>query len=143
MDAAAIPEILAEWLQAAEYVERAKQPREKPEVPYVRGLFVDTVGRLPTYQELRNVRNAFLGMGDPTPLRLVMGRVLMDSSEAQIPASAIDADRFVHEQFVRLFARTPTEIERETFVSGLKKDAAVTPQVILWTLISSPEYQTY
>ena len=72
-----------------------------------------------------------------------MGRVLMDSSEAQIPASAIDADRFVHEQFVRLFARTPTEKERETFVSGLKSDPAVTPQVILWTLISSPEYQTY
>ncbi len=143
MDASAMPEILAEWLQATAYVEGAKLAREKSEIPYVRGLFVDTVGRLPTYEELRNVRNAFLGMGDPTPLRLVMGRVLMDSNEAQIPPSAIDADRFVQEQFVRLFARTPTENERETFVSGLKSDTAVTPQVILWTLISSPEYQTY
>jgi hypothetical protein len=49
----------------------------------------------------------------------------------------------VKEQFIRLLARPATLNELETFVAGLKGDAAVTPNLVLWTLISSPEYQTY
>ena len=51
--------------------------------------------------------------------------------------------QFVLEQFIRLFARQPTDKELTTFVSALKSDPAVTPQVVLYTLISSPEYQSY
>jgi hypothetical protein len=117
--------------------------RTKPEIPYVRSLFVDLLGRLPSYEELRNVRNAFLSLADPTPIRLVMGRVLLQSSQSRMPASAIDAERFVKEQFVRLLARPATLKEVETFVAALKSDSNVTPNVVLWTLVSSPEYQTY
>ena len=109
----------------------------------MRALFVDTLGRPPTYDELRNVRNAFLSLADPTPIRLVMGRVLLESQEARMPGSILDPARFVQEQFLRLFAPQPTEKEREAFIGGLKSDPRVTPRVVLWTLISSPEYQTY
>jgi hypothetical protein len=135
--------ILRDWLTGPAYVEGAKQTRTKPEIPYVRGLFVDALGRVPTYEELRNVRNAFLSLADPTPIRLVMGRVLLESAQARLPESALEPEQFVKEQFLRLFARAPSARELNTFVKALKNDPDVTPRVVLWTLISSPEYQTY
>jgi hypothetical protein len=142
-DHAAFRKILAEWLTGPDYVDGVEVPRTKAEVPYVRALFLDTLDRLPSYDELRNVRNAFLSLADPTPIRLVMGRVLLESDQARLPASASSPDRFVKEQFVRLFARQPTGRELDAFVKALESDPRVNPRVVLWTLISSPEYQTY
>jgi len=136
-------ELYGEWLTGAEYVEGVTRPRKKGEIPYVRSLFLDTLDRLPSYQELRNVRNAFLSLADPTPIRLVMGRVLLESDQARIPGSALLVKPFVLELFLRLFARQPTDKELTTFVNALKNDPAVTPRVVLYTLISSPEYQAY
>jgi hypothetical protein len=135
--------IYAEWLAGPEYREGVARPRKKGEIPYVRSLFLDTLDRLPSYQELRNVRNAFLSLADPTPIRLVMGRVLLESDQARMPGSALLVKPFVLELFVRLFARQPTDRELTTFVNALKSDPAVTPRVVLYTLISSPEYQSY
>jgi len=134
--------ILQDWLTAPAYLNAVDVIRKKPEIPYVRSLFIDTLDRAPTYEELRNVRNAFLSMADPTPIRLVMGRVLLQSAGAQIPA-ALDAKRFVTEQFLRLLARMPTSGELETFSNKLVRDPNVTPTVVVWALLSSAEYQTY
>jgi len=131
------------WLTGPAYVKGVEEARTKDEIPYVRGLFVDILGRTPTYQELRNVRNAFLSLADPTPIRLVMGRVLLESGQVKMPESSIAARRFVQEQFIRLLARQPNRNELDTFTDLLKNDPQVTPSVILWTLISSPEYQSY
>jgi hypothetical protein len=139
----AFQSLLEEWLLAPAYVEGAGRPRTKGEIPYVRALFLDTLDRLPDYDELRNVRNAFLSLADPTPIRLVMGRVLLESGAARVPDSAIDADRFVAEQFVRLLARPAAAGERAAFLKALKDDPVVTPRLVLLTLISSPEYQSY
>ncbi len=135
--------LFTEWLKGDAYVKAVELARNKPEIPYVRSLFVDILDRTPTYEELRNVRNAFLSLADPTPIRLVMGRVLMESGQGQLPANALAPEQFVNEQFIRLLARQPSPREAKAFVGALKKDAAVTPRVILWTLISSAEYQGY
>ncbi len=135
--------LLRGWLTGPEYTRGCDEARTKPEIPYVRALFVDTLGRTPVYEEMRNVRNAFLSLADPTPIRLVMGRVLLESPEARIPVTAVDPGRFVREQFVRLFARPPEARELDAFTKALKEDPRVTPRVVLWTLLSSPEYQSY
>jgi hypothetical protein len=135
--------LVEEWLTSPAYAEGTARPRPKAEIPYVRALFLDTLDRLPDYDELRNVRNAFLSLADPTPIRLVMGRVLLESREARVPASAVNAPRFIDEQFVRLLARQPSAAERTAFLNALKDDPQVTPRLVLLTLISSPEYQNY
>ncbi len=135
--------LVQEWLVSPAYVDGMAKPRQKAEIPYVRALFLDTLDRLPDYDELRNVRNAFLSLADPTPIRLVMGRVLLESREARLPASAVMAPRFIDEQFVRLLARPASAAERAAFVQALKDDPQVTPRLVLLTLISSPEYQSY
>ena len=135
--------LMAEWLKGEAYAGSVATARKKQEIPYVRSLFVDILDRTPTYDELRNVRNAFLSLADPTPIRLVMGRVLMESGQSQLPAGAMEAERFVTEQFIRLLARQPVPREKTAFVNALKNDPAVTPRIVLWTLISSAEYQGY
>jgi hypothetical protein len=135
--------LLEEWLTSPAYVDGLARPRPKAEIPYVRALFLDTLDRLPEYDELRNVRNAFLSLADPTPIRLVMGRVLLESRDARVPVSAVNPPRFIDEQFVRLLARPATAAERTAFLNGLKDDPQVTPRLVLLTLISSPEYQNY
>jgi hypothetical protein len=72
-----------------------------------------------------------------------MGRVLLESKDARVPASAVNPPRFIDEQFVRLLARQPTAAERAAFLNALKDDPQVTPRLVLLTLISSPEYQNY
>jgi len=139
----AFPAVLREWLLGPAYAAAVDRARTKPEIPYVRALFLDVVGRLPAYDELRNVRNAFLSLADPTPIRLVMVRVLLESREAAVPASAADPERFVREQFVRLLARPPSPKERDAFVAALRSDSLVTPRLVLWTILSSAEYQSY
>ncbi len=139
--------VLRGWLVAGPYVDRVAEARTKQEIPYVRSLFLDTLGRLPSYDELRNVRNAFLSLADPTPIRLVMGRVLLQSNGGRMPTAgnmlAADPRKFVRTSFLRLFARQPTPKELTAFVDGLKADPRITPRVVLWTLLSSAEYQTY
>jgi len=135
-------ETLRGWLLSPEYAAATARARTKPEVPYVRSLFQDVLGRLPSYEELRNVRNAFLSLADPTPIRLVMARVLLDARDAVVPR-ADDPERFVREQFVRLFARLPSDAEREAFVGAVRADPRRGPRLVLWTLLSSAEYQTY
>jgi len=142
-DANAFRAILGDWLKGPGYLAAVREPRTKPEVPYVRSLFLDTLGRMPTYDELRNVRNAFLSMADPTPVRLVMGRVLLESSTVAPPGAALEPERFVTDQFLRLLARPPTPTELEAFASALRNDPNTTPRLVVWTLLSSAEYQTY
>ncbi|MFQ5845514.1 MAG: hypothetical protein ACE5JG_11065, partial [Planctomycetota bacterium] len=61
-DATAFRAILTGWLTSPEYLAAARRPRAKAEIPFVRGLFWDLLDRPPAYDELRNVRNAFLGL---------------------------------------------------------------------------------
>jgi hypothetical protein len=142
-DGRAFRAILTEWLTGPDYVDGSDRARTKASIAYVRALFLDLLGRTPSYEELRNVRNAFLSLADPTPIRLVMGRILLQSNQARLPASSMDPERFVREQFVRLLARPATPGELDAFVGALKRDESVTPEVVLWTLVSSAEYQTY
>jgi len=136
-------EVLREWLRAPAYAGAVGEARTKGEIPFVRALFLDTLGRLPGYEELRDVRNAFLSLADPTPIRLVMGRMLLESREARVPRAVADPRAFVRRSFLRLLARPPTDAELAAFAGGLEDDPRVTPRVVLWTLLSSAEYQTY
>ncbi|MFQ5845515.1 MAG: hypothetical protein ACE5JG_11070 [Planctomycetota bacterium] len=59
-----------------------------------------------------------------------------------IPATAADPPRFVREQFLRLLGRPPGADELSRYVEALRDDPAVTPRLVLWALVSSPEYLT-
>src|SRR5206468_994556 len=119
----------------------AKYPRAKTDPQWVRTLYVDLLGARPDYKEFRDTRNALLALADSTPIRRVLGKVVVDSKKAD-RAAAVGADgkRWIEERFLLLLGRPATPKELEEFQAVLKDDG---PRVILKALVQSRDYQSY
>ncbi|MCE9637220.1 MAG: PKD domain-containing protein [Planctomycetes bacterium] len=143
--------ILREWLLSDRYVGADRPPRRKSDFQFIRSLFVDLLGRAPAYEEFRNMRNALQALADPTPLRGVLAKVLLDSSASIAPpvGAAMDeryaGDRWrpaVTDLFRRLLGREPSTVEMDLFVTALQEPGA-TWRTAAMGLLSSPQYQYY
>ncbi|HET6201806.1 MAG TPA: hypothetical protein VFI25_03260 [Planctomycetota bacterium] len=143
-DPSSFPGILRDWIASDSYRARLGTPRAKTDPMFIRSLFVDLLGRPPSYREFRNMRNALQALSDPGPLRSVMARVFVDSGRSPLPRKdrVEDPDAWIAEQFLRFFARAPSEAEREAFRKGWE-DPGCTPATVLTALVTSKEYQVY
>ena len=135
-------DVLGEWIMSDAYREALALRRVRNDRQFIRGMYMDLLKRTPSYQELRNMRNAMQSMADPAPLRSVMAKVILDSGQASLPGlvSGREAD-FVTECFRAYLARNPTQEENAAFVEILR-DGASARQVVR-ALVGSPEYQYY
>jgi hypothetical protein len=135
--------LLGEWLGSPEYSEQMAVKRHRSDNQFIRSLYFDLLERAPEYQEFRNMRNALLSMADPTPLRAVMARVILDSGQARIPPVVRGQEEaFVQDAFLRYLGREPTQSEGARFASILKKPGTTGVHVVL-ALVTSTEYQYY
>ena len=144
--------VLREWLLSDGYAGAARPPHRKNDLQFIRSLFVDLLGRPPAYEEFRNMRNALQALADPTPLRGVLAKVLLDSSAVAAPPAPADpsterypGDRFrpvVTDLFRRLLGRDPSQNEMSLFVQTLNEPGA-TWRTAAMGLLSSPQYQYY
>ena len=96
--------LVREWFMSDAYLDRLVTPVSKPNRLFIRGLFVDLLGRLPTDDEMEPMRYALDGLSDSRPLRSVLVRLLLDSGRATLPAKASleDPTSWTNEQFQRL-----------------------------------------
>jgi hypothetical protein len=133
-------EIERGWVLSPKYLERVPLLRTKSERAFIRGLFVDLLGRTPDEEEVRNARNGLRALADPGPLKAVLAKVLLDSPRASIPSGG-DSETFVREQFLRLLAREPKAPELDAFKKSL--DAGTSRHTVLRALVTSPEYEGY
>ena len=143
-DPACWPAVLREWLVSDEWRARARIPRPKGDQVFLRTLFVDILGREPTFDEFRNSRNAFQALSDPAPVRNVLAGLLVDSPSAKFPSKAEltrPAD-FVKGLFLDLLGREPTQKEVDAFVATLG-EYGCEPKTLVLALVTSPEYQYY
>ena len=141
---AAFRGILRGWLLSDAYRARTRIPRPKSDLVFIRTLFVDLLGREPTFDEFRNSRNAFLALSDPAPVRNVLAQLLLDSGRAPLPAKAaipLPGD-WVRKEFLDLLGREPTTREREAFVAALG-EYGCEPKTIVMAIATCPEYQYY
>jgi hypothetical protein len=135
--------LLGEWLASPEYQQALPQRRSKTERQFLRGLMYDLLERTPSYEELRNLRNAMQAMADPAPLRSVLAKVVLDSGKCKLPDCTAGAEaEFVRACFTRYLARTPSERELAVFTKTLTQDGGK-PDQIVRALVGSLEYQTY
>jgi hypothetical protein len=135
--------ILAEWLASERYLALVPKPRVRSERQFVRSLYIDLLGREPTRDELRNMRNALQAMADATPLRAVMAKVILDSGKARLPELQRGAESaFVTACFQRYLGREPGPEELTAFLAVLE-DADATAAHVVRALLASPEYQLY
>ncbi|MCP3920751.1 MAG: hypothetical protein GY711_34930 [bacterium] len=114
--------------------ERYVRRHPKTNQPFVRGLLVDLLGRLPTHDEVEPMRNALDGLSDSRPLRSVLVRLLLDSGDVPVPEKSSIADLFR-----RLLGREPADAELGAFVQTFH-DPACRSTTVLYALLSNPEY---
>ncbi len=141
-DPASFTGILRGWLLSPEYAARTRVLRPKDDLVFIRTLFVDLLGREPTFEEFRNSRNALTALSDPTPVRHVLAQLLLDSGKAPLPAeeSLERPPEWIRSKFRDLLGREPTRGELETFTATLG-EYACEPKTVVMALVTSAEYQ--
>ena len=134
-------EIVREWLLSDAYANRFNRRAELPNRVFARSLFVDLFDRLPDTDEVRRIRSALDGLGDPGPLRSALVRILLDSGKVPLPSrEEIEHPRqWIRDSFVRYFGRLPTEEELSTFREAFR-DPACRPETVVYALLTHPEY---
>ncbi len=148
--------LMREWLTSERYTSPGRAPRVKDDHQFIRGLFVDLLGRPPALQEFRNMRNALQALTDAAPLRGVLAKVMLDSGAVIPPAGARDAadartsdsaagavtSEEILDLFHRLLGRDPTPDELSAFLTVLAEPGATWRTAAL-ALLTSPHYQYY
>jgi hypothetical protein len=138
-------DVLAQWLASERYADPARPPRSLSHHQFARSLYLDLLGRLPTYDELRMVRNALLSMADPAPLRSVLVKIVLDSGRARLPPlpHRDEADAFVRRCFLDYLRREPTAAELSQVVDELWAGQSPSAVPLVRALIGSSEYGAY
>ena len=135
--------------------------RAKTSSQFLRGTYADLVGRTPQTYEIviQLLGTEFLrftldeetmlaasldGVGDSLPMRNLIAKGLLHSTEVAIPARAAIADprAYIRDQFRRFLGRDPNPYELEQFAGERAKDAAVGPRTIIRAIVGSREYQS-
>jgi hypothetical protein len=136
--------LVSRWLVSDAYAARLDTPIPLGNRLFVRSLFVDLLGRVPTEEESEPMRQALDGLSDPVPLRSVLVRMMLDSNRVPVEARdrVGDPAAWIRERFLRFYGRNPSDSELATFVAAWNEPEC-RPQTILCALLASPEYQRY
>jgi hypothetical protein len=135
--------IVREWFLSPDYERVAAVIRPKTDHMWIRSLFIDLLGRKPSFAEYRNFRNAVQALSDSSPVRSVLTKVILDSGQVALPdPGGKDARPFVEETFRRYLCRPPTAAEFEVFLAALASPGGG-PKTVVQAILSSDEYQHY
>ncbi|MEM9801199.1 MAG: hypothetical protein AAGA20_12810 [Planctomycetota bacterium] len=134
--------LLREWLLSDAYAARVSQGAPLSNRVWVRAIYVDLGGSLPTVDDTESLRSALDGLGDPAPLRSAIVRMLLDADATGAPrADEIDdAGEWVEGVFERLLGRAPSDEERAAFTETAE-GASDGPELVLYALLTSEEYE--
>lgn len=137
-------QLVREWFASDAYAQRLHLGAAQENRLFVRTLYVDLLDRLPTQEEAEPLREALDGLADPTPLRSVVVRLLLDSGKCKLPErkDIADGERWIESLFQRWLARAPSAAERASFGAAFA-DPACLPRTVVQALVSSAEYARY
>jgi hypothetical protein len=138
-----------------------RQGRAKTSSQFLRGLYADVLARTPeTFEFVLRFNGAealrlpldeeaqlaavLEGLGDSLPMRNLVAKGLLHSTEVTIPgkASVADPRAYIRDQFRRFLGREPNAYELEQFAGEWAKDAAVGPRTVIRAIVGSREYQS-
>lgn len=137
-------ELLKAALVSEAYGARLAHPAPTSNRLFVRSLYVDLFDRTPEREESEPLREALDALGDSTPLRSVLVRLLLDSGRAKFPSTTeiVDPAAFVGERFRCLLGREASPGELSAFVSALS-DPACRVETIYQAILTHPEYHRH
>ena len=136
--------IVRSWLLSEAFSERLASTAPKSNQLFVRSLFVDLIGRLPSDAEALPMRDALDGLSDSRPLRSVMVRLLVDSKDVRLPKKEDIEDRtlWLAGLFPRFYGRAANKQELEAFATAFNEPDC-RPETVLYALLTAPEYHRY
>ncbi|MBI3272887.1 MAG: FHA domain-containing protein [Planctomycetes bacterium] len=142
-DPASFPDIEKTWILSKGYVDAMSKLKLKDDPMFIRSLYMDLLGRRPSYQEFRSMRNALLAMSDSGPIRSVLAKVIVDSDKVKVPDKAgLDLVPWLEAQYGKYLCRRPTEDEVRIFQEVLSAKGTTTKTLLL-AILTSQEYQYY
>lgn len=110
---------------------------------FIRSLYMDLLGERPSYEQMRNMRNAMMSMADSTPIRAVMAKMILDSGQAELPELVQGGEKdFVTRCFERYLGRPPGQEELPAFVEQARQPDCTAGHIVR-ALVGSTEYQYY
>ncbi|MCY2960803.1 MAG: hypothetical protein NTY35_11605 [Planctomycetota bacterium] len=130
------------WFLSEAWDERLARRAPLSNRAFVRALFVDVTGKLPSEAEAETMREALDALADPAPLRAVLARLVIESKRATLPGreQVSDAETWIRDQFARFLGRVPKPEELAEFLASWR-DPACQPRTIVLALVTAPEYQ--
>ncbi len=139
----AYPDLAKEWMNSEAYAERVARGAPMSNRTWVRAVHVDLGGAPPSGATTEALRSALDGLGDPAPLRSTIARMLLEADGTRAPRGPElgDAGAWVEDVFQRLLGRAPTGDEKVAF-SRVASETGDGPTLVLYTLLSSPEYES-
>lgn len=142
-DPRAFAELVREWLDSEAYAARVAEGAPMSNRTWVRAIYVDLGGPPPDADITEALRSALDGLGDPAPLRSTIARMLLDAEGTRPPRGGEleDPAAWVRDTFQRLLGRAPTADEQAAF-SRVASETGDGPTLVLYTLLSSTEYET-
>jgi hypothetical protein len=142
-DAFGFVDQLRGWFLSPAWEARLTLPKNTSNRDWVRSLYVDVYDRQPTENEARRMRDALDGLSDPTPLKGLLARLVLDSKEAKLPekSSVENVTAWVREQFLYLLGRQPSEEESRIFTHAFREPDC-RPATILLAIVTGAEYQS-
>ncbi len=136
------PVLVREWLAGASLEKRFAARRPLSNRAWVRALHVDLVGREPARDELEPMRQALDALADPTPLRSVMARLLLDGGKARIAPPDADKSAWVRARWLEVLGREPRAEELAGVLEALARPEC-RAETVLYALVTSVEATSY
>ncbi len=138
-----VVDLYAEWFASPAYAKRVERGAPLSNRAWVRSVYVDLGDALASEDDVEALRGALDSLGDPTPLRSLIVRMLLDAEGTRAPRGPEISypDKWIDLTFARLLGREPTALERTEFVQ-VCSDGADGPELVLYALLTSPEYQS-
>jgi hypothetical protein len=136
---------VATILKTDAYAQDAQTPRPKTPRQFIRGLYVDVLGRNPDLDTVGNLEYSFVSAGDPAPLAGQLVQQMLrspDANAATPPVAGLDVDAWLDATFVRTFGRLPVATELAA-LKGAIQTAGATTDVELEAILTSQEYLYY
>jgi hypothetical protein len=139
-------ETLFEINDVALYGSAAEKDKQKTNQQYVSILYTNLFQTALSGNDVFNLNNCFLSIGDQELAREVLISNYFNQEGVQLPTIEemnADIDAFIEDTYKRFFVRYPTEAEKTWIKNFIQGNPFMTPELVFFSFALSNEYLFY
>ena len=128
------------------YASGAEKTKQKSTDQYVSIMYTDLFSTGISANELAELNELSLAVGDKTMVNELLLAHYLNSSGVSLPSATVmraDVEYFVEQTYLRFYQRFPSEYESIYMIKLIEADADLTPKDIYTAFVLSNEYYFY